>query len=148
MYDFQLIVSYAERMVQIGRICVSKALSQVGLSSAEADVLMFLYLTGGGVRQDDIVAGIEVSKPAISRTVKSLENKDYVLRMQNPHDRRSYIVWLTDKARKVETQVKGQYEELVNAACLGISEEKVREVIEIFKDVVDNMEKYRMQRFS
>ncbi|MGI6162604.1 MAG: MarR family winged helix-turn-helix transcriptional regulator [Bacillota bacterium] len=148
MYDFQLIVSSAGRVVQIGRICVSNALKEIGLSSAEADVLMFLYMNGDGIRQDDIVAGVEVSKPAISRTIHSLESKGYVIRKQNTEDKRSYVVSLTDRAREAEGLVKKQYRDLVNAACLGIPEEKVKEVIEVFKDVVNNMEKYRIERFS
>ncbi len=148
MYDFQPIVSLAGRIVQIGRICISRGLEHIGLSSAEADVLMFLYLTGDGCRQDDIVTGIEVSKPAISRTVKSLENKGYLIRQQNPDDKRSYVISLTDKAGKFEPLIKKQYMDLVDAARLGISEEKVKEVIEVVKDVVDNMEKYRVDKFS
>jgi len=144
MYDFQSIVSSAGRMVQIGRMCVNKGLKEIGLGSAEADVLMFLYSVGDGVRQDDIVAGIEVSKAAISRTIKSLEKKGYVARKQNLCDRRSYVVWLTERAWKAEVLVKRQYEDLVNAACLGIPEEKVKEVVELFKHVVDNIEKYRL----
>ncbi len=148
MYDFQLIVSSAGRVIQIGKICISKALKEIGLGSAESDVLLFLYSKGDGIRQDDIVAGVEVSKPAISRTIHSLEKKGFVIREQNAEDKRSYVIWLTDKAKDAEELIKGQYRDLLNASCLGIPEEKVKEVIEVFKDVLNNMEKYRIERFS
>lgn len=98
MYDFQLIVGYASRMIQIGKTCMNKALKSIGLSSSESDVLMFLYSNGDGIRQDQIAAGVEVSKPAISRTIRSLEKKGYIIREQSQKDRREYYVHLSDKA--------------------------------------------------
>jgi DNA-binding MarR family transcriptional regulator len=69
---------------------------------------MFLYANGDGVKQDDIVTGVAVSKPAISRTVMSLEKKRYLIRKQSQIDKRAYLVYMTDKARREETFIQKQ----------------------------------------
>ena len=145
MYDFQVIVGYASKMIQIGKTCINKALKSIGLSSSEADVLMFLYANGDGIRQDQIAEGVEVSKPAISRTIHSLEKKGYIIREQSPKDRREYYVHLSAKALQHKQFVQKQYADIVEAACRGISEEKVTEIVGLFRKVIENMEDYRIE---
>jgi DNA-binding MarR family transcriptional regulator len=140
---FELLVSLASRIIQNGQLCIINALQEKQLGSAEANVLMFLYANGDGVKQDDIVTGVAVSKPAISRTVMSLEKKRYVIRKQSQIDKRAYLVYMTDKARREETFIQKQYADLVTAAAAGIPEEKVDEFIEIFKQVADNLDNHR-----
>lgn len=98
MTRFELLVSLASRIIQNGQLCIINALQEKQLGSAEANVLMFLYANGDGVKQDDIVTGVAVSKPAISRTVMSLEKKRYLIRKQSQIDKRAYLVYMTDKA--------------------------------------------------
>lgn len=143
MTRFELLVSLASRIIQNGQLCIVNALQEKQLGSAEANVLMFLYANGDGVKQDDIVSGVAVSKPAISRTVMSLEKKGYVTRKHSRVDKRAYLVYLTDKARREESFIQKQYADLVTAAATGIPEEKVEEFIEIFKKVADNLDNHR-----
>lgn len=143
MTKFQLLVSLSSRIIQAGQLCVIHALREKQLGSAEANVLMFLYTNGDGVKQDDIVSGVYVSKPAISRTVISLEKKGYVTRKHNPADKRAYLVHLTEKARSEEEHIQKQYADLVTVAATGIPEEKVGEFIEIFRKVADNLDDHR-----
>lgn len=143
MTRFQLLVSLAGRIIQAGQLCVISALREKKLGSAEANVLMFLYTNGDGVKQDDIVSGVAVSKPAISRTVISLEKKGYVTREHSTADKRVYLVYLTEKARREEGFIQKQYADLVTVAAAGIPEDKVEEFIEIFHQVADNLDNYR-----
>lgn len=140
---FQLLVSISSRIIQAGQLCVTNALREKNLGSAEANVLMFLYSNGDGVKQDDIVSGVDVSKPAISRTVTSLVKKGYITRKHSPTDKRAYLVYLTEKARREEEHIQKQYADLVIAAAAGIPEDKIEEFIEIFRQVADNLEEHR-----
>ncbi len=143
MTKFQLLINLASRIIQSGQLCIISALREKQLGSAEANVLMFLYTNGEGVKQDDIVTGVAVSKPAISRTIVSLETKGYIFRKQCTEDKRAYLVYLTEKARREEECIQKQYTELVKVAAAGIPEEKVEEFIEIFKQVAENLDKHR-----
>lgn len=142
MKDFQLLVSLAGRIIQGCQICLNGALRPIGIGSAEANVLMFLFTSGDGVNQEDIVAAIEVSKPAISRTIASLVTKGFLTRQLNESDRRSYVIHLTDKARQKEPFIQEQYATLVEAASKGVSPDRVAGFIEVFRQVADNVDSY------
>lgn len=143
MENFRAVIAMANDVIQTGQICIATALRNHDLGNAEANVLMYLFGHGDGVRQDDIVAGVEVSKPAISRTVASLQRKGYVVRDRNEADRRAYSVRLTEKARAVEAFIHQQYADLVTAASTGVPPEKVREIALIFRQVIENMKRHR-----
>jgi MarR family transcriptional regulator for hemolysin len=143
MYDFRALVSVASRIIHDCQVCLNKALMDIGLGSAEANVLMFLFSGGDGARQDDIVAATEVSKPAISRTVASLEAKGYVVREQSPSDKRSRIVRLTEKAGAIQEVVERRYFDLVSAAARDIPQDKVDEFMAVFSQVARNVAQYR-----
>lgn len=146
MQDFQVLVGLASSIIQTAQLCLQQALREIGLGSAEANVLMFLYTNGDGVRQDDIVTGVDVSKPAISRIVTLLQRKGYVTREQSTVDKRAYEVRLTRKAQETRSFIEGQYAELVNAAKAGVADGQMAEYIQVFRRVAENLENYRKTR--
>ena len=80
MCDIRSMISSASSIIQNAQLYLNQALQPKNLGSAEANVLMFLYTNGDHVIQDAVVVGVEVSKPAISRTIRSLERKGYITR--------------------------------------------------------------------
>ena len=148
MTDFRLLVNLANRIIHDAQICLNLALQQLGLSSPEANVLMFLYSSRAGIRQDDIVFGIDASKAAISRTVSSLERKGLIVRMKREGDRRSYEIRLTDKARGLQSYIQAQYQDMVQAASKGIPDQVVEEFTQVFEKVAENLSRYRQQLTS
>ena len=148
MSDFRVIVNLATRIIQDGQVCLNMALSKYGLSSSEANVLMFLYSSGDGIPQDTIVSGTAVSKAAISRTVDSLVRKGFLSRTRNSTDKRLYQVWLTEKARNLQDYIQDQYNQMVTAASRGVPQDKVEEFTSIFRQVAENLDAYREERFG
>ncbi len=146
--DFRLLVNLGNRIVQDGQVCLNAALREYGVSSAEANVLMFLYASGDGFTQDTIVSGVSVSKAAISRTLGSMERKSLIVRSRNESDRRSYRIWLTDRARRLRDYIEAQYKELVIAAAEGIAQEEVEGFTRVLQRVAENLESYRKGRLS
>lgn len=146
--NFRLLVRLANSIIQSGQIGIGNALRERHLGSAEANVLMFLYTEGDGVKQDDIVAGVEVSKAAISRTIALLARKGYLRRTPAKADRRSRLVFLTEKALKERTFIEEQFADMVVAASAGVPAEKVAEFIEVFRRVAANLEAYRRKKVT
>lgn len=146
--SYQLLVSLAMSIVQNGQLCLNSSLRSRGIGSAESNVLVFLYGHGDGVRQDDIVAGVEISKPAVSRTMTSLQRKGYITRKADERDRRAYIVRLTERALREREFIQQQYAELVSVAASSIPEDKIEEFLVLFQRVADNLEDYRKRRLA
>ena len=95
------------------RIFLRDALKPHGLNTAEGTVLLSLYGENASTErqifnsihdhafhhtQDQIIDELHYDRGVMTRTMKALEEKGYVLRSGNPDDFRSYIFSLTSKA--------------------------------------------------
>lgn len=146
MQSIKLLISAASNIIQNSQLFLNLALKEHRLSSAEANVLVFLFNHGDGVNQDAIVSGVEVSKPAISRTINSLEQKGYIQRQTDDGDKRVRLVHLTAKARAVEDDLQQLYSDIVSIAAEGVPAEKVEEFIQLMQHVSENIERYLRTR--
>lgn len=94
------------------KIYLKKSLKEYNLNTSEGLVLLILYKqletldknlieihnTELGKTQDQIIDELHYDKGVMTRAMKSLEEKNYVLRKDNPQDNRSYIFELTEEA--------------------------------------------------
>lgn len=95
------------------RLYLRDALKPYDLNTAEGTVLLSLYGKNGTTEsqifdsihdhaiwhtQDQIIDELHYDRGVMTRTMKALEEKEYVLRSDNPTDCRSYIFSLTKKA--------------------------------------------------
>ncbi|HHW99442.1 MAG TPA: MarR family transcriptional regulator [Firmicutes bacterium] len=143
MHSIKQLINVGSNIVQSAQLYLNQALKEKNLSSAETNVLMFLYTNGDHVSQDAIVSGVDVSKPAISRTINSLEKKGYIVREPNPNDKRSNLINLTEKAWQEEEYIQSVYADFLNIAARGLPEDKVAEFIGLLQQVSDNIDSYR-----
>ena len=68
---------HAHNMIRSGRQIINKNLHPLGISSAEGNILLHLLTQGHEMAQEQLVDQLDVSKPAISRALASLEEKGY-----------------------------------------------------------------------
>ena len=84
----------------------------------------------GDVKVSDIARYLELSAPAVSRTMKSLEEKEYIERHTDKQDRRNTFVKLTAKG---EEQLKAWmkiFEEFSEAIFARLGDEKSNQLLE------------------
>ena len=84
----------------------------------------------GDVKVSDIARYLELSAPAVSRTMKSLEEKEYIERQTDKQDRRNTFVKLTAKG---EEQLKAWmkiFEEFSEAIFARLGDEKSNQLLE------------------
>ena len=74
------------------------------LTTEQFQVLKHLE-TESGVTQNIVCAGVGKSPANITRILDRLENKQYIERRDNPEDRRSSLVFLTDEGRALINEV-------------------------------------------
>jgi DNA-binding MarR family transcriptional regulator len=143
MADIKDIWIYANNIIQSSRQLVNDGLRPLSLSSAEGNILMHLFTNNHGVRQEDIVEQLELSKPAVSRALDSLEKKEYVTRCKDIFDRRACRVLLTEKAMEIRLEVERVYNEVYSIAAQGVSEQEAAFFINLFGRV---SERFSMAR--
>ncbi|MDK2904568.1 MAG: hypothetical protein PWP16_349 [Eubacteriaceae bacterium] len=83
---------------------LSKAMSAIDLSFSES---IFLINIGEneGVNQDTIAGNLAIDKAAVARSVKSLEQKNYLLVKKLETDKRSKQLYLTAEGQIIYQQV-------------------------------------------
>lgn len=90
--------------------CLNNMLSKFNLATSEQPQFILL-LRHDGATQEEMSSLLFVDKAATARAVKSLEEKGFVKRIQDKHDRRQNKVFLTDKGKEYGPMVK---QELLN----------------------------------
>ena len=145
MSEIRDIWLHAHNMIRTGRQIINKNLQPLGLSSAEGNILLHLLTQDQEMSQEQLVEQLDVSKPAISRTLNSMEAKGYVTRQQDPHDKRAYRVRLTEKALEIGPSVEQIYNHIYALAIQGISQEELEYFIKIFGRMSENFARNQMQ---
>ena len=93
------------RLARKCQIAVGNALQQYNLTAAEEPFLMSV-LNNEGLTQEELTAYVGVDKAAASRTVRSLVEKGFLFRVQDPKDKRQNRVYPTDKAKEIGPLVR------------------------------------------
>jgi MarR family transcriptional regulator for hemolysin len=122
----------ANNMIRSARQIVNENLRPLNLSSAEGNILLTLLTQSREMGQEQLVEQLEISKPAVSRAINSLEAKGFVIRQTHPQDRRMHLVLLTDQAVKIGPAVEQAYNHLYGLAMYGISEEELDNFLKLF----------------
>jgi DNA-binding MarR family transcriptional regulator len=126
---------YANNIINSSRQMVNMGLQPLNLSSAEGNVLLHLLSCKNTLRQEDLVEGLEISKPAVSRALLSLENKGFIERRKDAADKRVSRVLLTQKAYELGPEIEQVYERVFSLAAQGISDEEAKDFIEFFRRI-------------
>ncbi len=143
--DIKDIWGYANNIIRTSRQMVNEGLHSLDLSSSEGNILQHLFTKEHEVRQEDIVEELDISKPAVSRAVKSLERKGYVTRIKDVDDRRASRVLLADKAKEIRPEVESVYNEVYTIASRGVSEKEIDFFIDLFAKVSGNFSQARRE---
>lgn len=138
MTEFRDVWLHAHSMLRSARQIVNHNLRPLGLSSAEGNILLHLLTQGQEIGQDQLVEQLDVSKPAVSRTLSSLEAKGYISRQRDQDDRRAHRIRLTGKALEIGPAVEQAYNQLFNLAVEGISQDELDHFVNLFGRMAEN----------
>jgi DNA-binding MarR family transcriptional regulator len=146
MAEIRHIWLHAHNIIRSARMMINENLRPFNLSSAEGNILLHLLTQGHEMGQEQIVEQLDVSKPAISRALDSLEEKGFVTRQTDPGDRRMQRVRLTDRALETGPAVEEVYNQFYNLAIKGISQEELNETFKLFSRVSSNLARAKSKR--
>ncbi len=137
---------YANNIISVARQMINEDLKPIKLSSAEGNILLHLLTVDHILKQEDIVAGLEISKPAVSRGLRSLEKKGFVNRKKDSADKRVSRIHLTEKAYEIGPRVEQVYENIFSLAAQEFSEKEIAMIIEVFKGISASFSAARQEK--
>jgi DNA-binding MarR family transcriptional regulator len=143
MADIRAVWLFANNILRSSRLIINEQLKPLELSSSEGNILLHLLTQDDPLPQEKIVAQLDISKPAVSRALKSLQRKGYIHREKDPNDKRASQVLLTERAREIGPQVEQVYNNVFAIASQGVSAEEIEAAVQLFARVSANFLKAR-----
>ncbi len=129
------ITSYYELLS--GRVC-----DRYGLTQMEYDILMFLHNNPQHNTAAEIVKVRKSTKSHVSISLKNLESKGLVERIQSETNKKYIEIALLDKAELiVEAGINAQ-KEFAQDVLSGLTEEEKRMCINVFNKICNNAEEH------
>ena len=89
----------------------------------------------GALPMNQVAKLLHITKPAVTHLVDRLEAEGLIARDSHPHDRRVFLLHLTDKGRKVARGVQKRFLEFITHTLSKISREE-RATIKRFYQVL------------
>lgn len=91
------------------------------------------------VTATDIARLLEVSPPAVSRTLNRLEEKRYIERLSHPGDRRNVRVILTDEGTAAIEENMDKVKAFLERALLHLSDDEIAQMSALFEKLFEAM---------
>jgi MarR family transcriptional regulator for hemolysin len=137
---------FANNIIRTARQLVNEELKPLGLTSAEGNILLHLLTQAQVLRQEDIVEQLDISKPAVSRALESLESKRFITREKDQQDKRVSRVYLTEQARELGPEVEHIYNRVFTIAAKGLTKQEIEGAVTFFGRVSANFSSARQLR--
>ena len=138
MSEIRDIWLHAHNMLRSARQLINKNLHSLDLSSSEANILLHLLTQSQEMGQEQLVEQLDVSKPAVSRALNSLETKGYVSRQRDLEDKRAYRIRLAEKALVNGAVIERVYNQVFSLAMRNISQDELDYFMSLLARISDN----------
>lgn len=119
---------------------LGRVLSQYNLTAAEQPFFMVLQ-NYEGITQEELTAIVCVDKAATTRAVRSLEEKGYLIRINDDKDKRQKRVYPTKKAKEIGKEVRAELTKYNKLLTQGINEEDLDRLYSFLLQMEENMNK-------
>jgi DNA-binding MarR family transcriptional regulator len=104
------------------------AFKNMGISSMEAIFLIALY-DQDGLNQEALSAALVIDKAATARAIKSLEDKGFVERRQDPQDGRAKRVFLTDQGESYREEIYSIMRRWMDTLAQNMDEDQINSTL-------------------
>ncbi|MBO1299909.1 MULTISPECIES: MarR family winged helix-turn-helix transcriptional regulator [unclassified Enterococcus] len=103
---------------------------ETGFSLTRYEILMFLQ-ENGECLQNKLQSDLKIDLAAISRHLKILEQKGYVIRKRNENNNREVFVSLSNKAVNELTACERNHQESDDSLCVSLSDEEIDQLTKL-----------------
>lgn len=120
---------------------LSKMMSEVGLTSAQCEVLYFLYESNDEqVNQRDIEEYLNLSNPTVTGLLKRLDEKGYILIVPNSTDKRKKNVHLSERFYQLERKITMSKRKMEKDLLRGMRKSEVESLKKHLEKALRNIE--------
>lgn len=118
-------------------------LSDMGITPAQAHVILYLHRSGGEAPQQDITRFMKVKPPTVNGILDRMEEKGLICRTVSEADGRCRKVVLTARGRQRQGELEAVHGETEEIMQKGLSQEEREILWQLLCRVVINLEEDR-----
>lgn len=96
-----------------------------------------------GVRQQDLAVALIKDKATIARTIQFLEQKNILVRIADPQDKRNKRIYLTHKGKNLKQQLIPHANDTVAGATQNIKTEDLKTCIQVLDKIYKNLNGFK-----
>lgn len=116
------------------QIFINNELKDLNITSGEYIYLIKLY-ENKELTQEDLAEIYYIDKAAITRSMRSLEDKGYIKRIKNQRDKRSYRIQVTEKALEVEHRIYNALRSWDDLISLDVNDDELKMLSNILRNM-------------
>ena len=125
---------YISQIYRKGNSFISKEISKFGIGSGQIMFLMQLYKKDG-ISQEELAENLHIDKGTTCRAIKKLEEEGFLIRVKDENDKRAYKLYLTEKSKDMEDNIKGILYEWEKHISKDLSQEEVDFLLTVLKKI-------------
>lgn len=116
---------------------VKKQLEPFNLAP-EQNLIMMMLWEKDGISPNELSTKLNKDKANIARMISSLEKKGYIKKIEDPSDKRTFKVHLTEDGKKLECLVLSILKKTSETVLNGITEEQLIELRNLISKMINN----------
>ena len=138
--DDQTIAQWVSILYRYGQSYINKHVESFNMGSGQCIVLAALY-DKNGTNLKQISDYLKIDKSTITKAVQKLESEGYIRREIDETDKRSYKIFLNQKAMKIEAELFEVIRKWEDMLMFGISENERVIILELLDKMAENVSK-------
>lgn len=128
-------------IVRYNYIFASRSFKELNLGNAEHAVLACLSRMEHA-NQDAIATCLDIDKGAVAKTLASLEKKQYVIRQENPDNRREKLVTVTPAGEAMNQRMVEMLKAWDDSLLIGLTSEEITQFEAISQKISINAKSF------
>ena len=114
-------------------------LKEIGLSHGQAIALKIIY-EENNIKQEDLNKRLQIDKSAVTRILKTLEDKQLIIKETSQEDKRNHILSLTSNGKMLYPQIKNVIKETTEVMLKDIDQNQQLLLEELLLKMKMNLE--------
>jgi DNA-binding MarR family transcriptional regulator len=139
-----LVLGSGSLIHQVGRelnTIVERRLAEFDVTAKQAALL--IHAVHGQTTPNQLTAKLGTDTAGMTRLLDRLEAKGLLRRQRHPDDRRSVVIELTDRGRKLAPRLAPVFGQVTGQALAGFAEDDVRHLSAMLRRILDNLDTTR-----
>jgi DNA-binding MarR family transcriptional regulator len=128
--------------MKLGREYGHQKIKALGLTETEYTICTFLYYHNE-VSQETIAETLLLDKTTVAKAIATIIKKGYILREQNPENRRKNIIKITEPGIQTVHNSVDIYDEWLNRVSAAFTENEIEQLDAFFEKLLSNALKIR-----